>query len=344
VGTYTLRDLFERLTTDQKLRADTDQLRALSGAEQGEAKRALDNVTAGQFRPKLRDDLLWSHSGLAVYDWDNLSAADALDIRALVGALSPTALTHISPRGHGVKAFLRLPDVPTDAKSHRDIWTLGANWLDSVLPVAVDRTGSNVGRRSFLCFDATAILNLEAEAPDAEDWEAFRAVMPARPVAAAVAAAPTVERRTGSALPEAGISRNVDLFRMACKAAPDYPSIERLYHYIWSINVGPGQWADYPRAYPLSQSEVGQIAMSAIKYRNRGLKSGRSRRRRNAERDREIVRLAKQGESQRAIAERLGVSRGSVIAVLKRTQWASGSGTSVWGSDVRDCGNQGSPL
>ena len=154
-----LAAVVDEIASNDKLRLDTERLRALRGAGEKAAydtsKLKLPAVLfAGEFNPA-SDSGLQRHSGLMVVDFDGLTEVQVSELRQAMSRDPHTAIAFVSPSGEGVKWVVAVN--VTDADSHKRCWKIAAEYAQTMFRQSPDKAGAEVSRKCFLCHDADVI-------------------------------------------------------------------------------------------------------------------------------------------------------------------------------------------
>ena len=157
VGLATLSDA---IRASDSLRQRVEGLRALDETAYRKAKRGMPAVTPGGVFARRRKDALLRHSGLVVVDIDHRD--DAFDIRKSLEGQPEVALGFVSPSGEGVKVFVGVDPVPSDAREHEAACVFTAACVQRATGIPVDAVGKDVSRLCFLSYDPEAVVNLES--------------------------------------------------------------------------------------------------------------------------------------------------------------------------------------
>jgi hypothetical protein len=158
--TSTLRKVFEKITTSERLRELTVKLRALSDRKEQAAFKAtkLPFATFSGVFSARTDSSLIKHSGLLVIDLDGLGG-DLSRIRDGLRFDPYVVGFFLSPRADGLKVLFQI-DLGRHSQAQ---WYQGlGGYLQEhhgVPATAIDPTGSNASRACFLSYDPDAYLN-----------------------------------------------------------------------------------------------------------------------------------------------------------------------------------------
>lgn len=117
--------------------------------EQDKLKKALPAVTwSGEFSKRAASGLE-THTGLYVYDLDNVKPSA---LKKKIADEPSLVVAFMSPRANGLKVVLRGP-VPNESLTHKEAWQAGAVLVEGATGESVDRSGSDVARLCFLSTD-----------------------------------------------------------------------------------------------------------------------------------------------------------------------------------------------
>jgi len=165
------------LISDQLKQRTLDCWGALSNNENelyNNLKHRLPAPTfSGKFEHRKNEKLL-SHSGRVCLDFDGLKQREhLLSLREKLCANPHVELLFISPSNQGIKAIVKISPIPSDMTEHRTAFTWLKKEFDKVHEV--DKSGSNVSRLCFLCWDKTAYYNPNAVPFEVDLSKEFRA-------------------------------------------------------------------------------------------------------------------------------------------------------------------------
>ncbi len=130
---------------------------------------SFDYVTfSGVFSHRQKNGLV-SHSGLLALDFDDIPDPAELKHQLSTDPFFPNGLIYISPSGQGLKW---ITPIDTSECSHENWLDALGNYIFSTYGYEIDRTGRDVSRASFLCYDPDAILTtgLPVKEFDPCDW------------------------------------------------------------------------------------------------------------------------------------------------------------------------------
>ena len=146
------------------LREITKKLRSMLGRGDKEGyaktKTALPAVTFSGLFTKRKAENLLQHTGWVTLDFDNVVDVEAL--KKAVSAHASVGLCFTSPSGAGLKAVVKVGPAPNTAEEHSHAFATVARVFSDYADV--DMSGSDVSRLCFLCYDAAAYVNSDAEA------------------------------------------------------------------------------------------------------------------------------------------------------------------------------------
>lgn len=122
-------------------------------AEQDKLKKLLPAVTfSGEFTAR-KASALKEHTGLYVYDLDNVKPSK---VKTLIAEEPSLVIAFMSPRANGLKIVMRGPVVET-VDAHKKAWEAGLNLVEKWTHENVDKSGSDVCRLCFLSTDKNLI-------------------------------------------------------------------------------------------------------------------------------------------------------------------------------------------
>ena len=124
-------------------------------------KRRLPTVAwSGTFGHPRNNQSLQEHSGLIVLDFDHLTDAQAA---ADIIANDPHSyITFLSASGTGVKVVSKIAPKPISAATHRRAWAAISEYYAKLLGVAADKSGKDVARLCYLCYDPNVYVKPDA--------------------------------------------------------------------------------------------------------------------------------------------------------------------------------------
>lgn len=137
-----------------------------------EKKKKLPAIAfSATYRGGRKSTNLVKYLGYIVVDIDHLSATELTRIRQLIESSKCTYLSFISPKGMGIKIVVRacrpnktLPQTLDEIKSfHLAAYTQIARFYSQLCGVAIDTSGTDVGRLCFFSHDPDAYFNPESE-------------------------------------------------------------------------------------------------------------------------------------------------------------------------------------
>ena len=154
--TMSVGDIFYKYIRGTDLQWITKNIREeMSERDQQAAKKNLPTITpSGVFSDGHFASQLAEHSGLVVLDYDDLdSAENAINAVKYDPA---TVLAFISPRGKGIKVLVAIDPKPQTYAEHKVAWNQVKDKYNGILGVDADKSGSDVSRLCYLCYDADA--------------------------------------------------------------------------------------------------------------------------------------------------------------------------------------------
>ena len=167
-----LAEVYRLISADEPLRLLTEQVRAATDLSLAK-RQCLPYVTPFGTFSRRRCECLTAFSGLLPIDVDKLDSpqdAEAMKNLLFHDPYLDTRLAFVSPGGHGVKAFIRMPSTQPDKgeKPAEFAARYAAQAMDYVRYLydphpndntrGVDLSGKDVVRACFLCHDARAMM------------------------------------------------------------------------------------------------------------------------------------------------------------------------------------------
>lgn len=155
----TLRDAYKLITGDS-YKAETLRLREISDPKQARLYKAqyFDYCTfSGVFSRRSSENLV-AHSELLTIDFDHVRHLNDLYAKLLFDEYFETQLLFRSPSGDGLKWIVKCN---TRVLPHGEYFHAVANYIDETYQIEIDRSGSDVARACFLCYDPAAYINPE---------------------------------------------------------------------------------------------------------------------------------------------------------------------------------------
>jgi hypothetical protein len=155
--TLGLREVYE-LITGGLYKDVTMRLREISDPKQARLFKAqhFDYCTfSGVFSYRNAQSLI-TPSGLMVVDFDHVQYLNDLYAKLLYDEYFETQLLFRSPSGNGLKWVIKFN---YDKAPHQKYFNAVANYIKGRHGIEVDRSGSDVARACFLCYDAAAYIN-----------------------------------------------------------------------------------------------------------------------------------------------------------------------------------------
>jgi hypothetical protein len=110
---------------------------------------------SGVFRYRKEKGLL-QHSNLMVFDFDKLSDVEDLKMQLLTDKHFETELLFTSPNGNGLKWLI---SIDVSRFTHSQWFNAVSRYIAATYHVEVDKSGSDVCRVCFLCFDPDAFMH-----------------------------------------------------------------------------------------------------------------------------------------------------------------------------------------
>ena len=152
-----LSDVYQYLTAPL-LKERTEQLRRIKKPDTNREYKAANFpfVTfSGSFRYR-REKGLIEHSGLMVLDFDKLADVEALKMQLLTDGYFETELLFTSPNGNGLKWVV---SIDVNRFTHSQWFDAVSRYIWHNYAVEVDKSGSDVCRVCFLCYDPDAFIH-----------------------------------------------------------------------------------------------------------------------------------------------------------------------------------------
>lgn len=152
-----LNDVYLYLT-GKILKERTEQLRRINDPTANREYKAANFpfVTfSGSFRYR-KEKALIEHSNLIVFDFDKLSDVEALKMQLLTDRFFETDLLFTSPNGNGLKWVI---SIDANRFSHGQWFDAVSRYIWKTYDVEVDKSGSDVCRVCFLCYDPDAFIH-----------------------------------------------------------------------------------------------------------------------------------------------------------------------------------------
>lgn len=140
------------------LKERTEQLRRISNPDENREYKAANFpfVTfSGAFRYRKEKGLI-EHSGLLVLDFDHVPDVEALKMQLLTDRYIETELLFTSPNGNGLKWVIA---IDATRYSHSQWFDAVSRYITATYSVEVDKSGRDVCRVCFLCYDPDAFLH-----------------------------------------------------------------------------------------------------------------------------------------------------------------------------------------
>jgi len=157
--TLGLRDVYNIIISDL-YKEKTIELRNINDRNQASVFKArhFDYCTfSGVFSRRSAKNLI-AHSGLLTVDFDHVQNLNQLYSKLLYDEYFETQLLFRSPSGDGLKWIIKCN---TQLLPHQGYFNAVANYIEEIYDIKVDRSGSDVARACFLCWDPAAYLNPE---------------------------------------------------------------------------------------------------------------------------------------------------------------------------------------
>jgi hypothetical protein len=129
--------------------------------EYNDKKKSLLAFTpCGTFSQGRRIETLLDYSGFLILDIDKLTALELEQAKEKAGVEKYTYAMFVSPGGNGLKILVQ---VSTGREHHSAAFSQVKAHYESILGVAVDKSGRDVSRLCFMSYDPDALLNLDAK-------------------------------------------------------------------------------------------------------------------------------------------------------------------------------------
>lgn len=145
-----IQEIIQRIRKPSKeMAAAVELLRLETEDEQDKLKKMLPAVTwSGEFTKRAASGLE-KHTGLYIYDLDNVKPSA---VKKKITDEPSLVVAFMSPRANGLKIVLRGP-VPNDSVTHKQCWQAGLALVEGATGESVDKSGSDVARLCFLSTD-----------------------------------------------------------------------------------------------------------------------------------------------------------------------------------------------
>lgn len=158
-----LNDVYNAIRGEY-FKPQTDFLRTLSDKSEN-SKFKQNNfdfvVFAGTFKGRTQTDLI-DKSGFIVIDFDHILNVDILKNRLLNDKLLNPCLLFRSPNGDGLKLVLQYEKT----FNHTEIFLLLEHYFLKVYQIQIDKSGKNIDRVCFLCYDPEVYLPFDLKSID----------------------------------------------------------------------------------------------------------------------------------------------------------------------------------
>ncbi len=146
----------------QTLRDTGDPLAAKKAANVVKSNEVAYVTPAGTFS-KRGNESLTSHSGIVMFDLDDL--ADVEGTKTKLAACPNVGAVFLSVRGTGLRVFVPVKPIPTDATEHKAAYCATVPVIESAGGITVDdNAGEDVSRASFVTSDPAIHVKPEAVA------------------------------------------------------------------------------------------------------------------------------------------------------------------------------------
>lgn len=156
-GLIKLRAVFDLIRYDC-YKQKTETLRAITDKKEARRYKAqnFDYVTFSGFFTKRDVTCLEKHSNMIVIDIDHIANVEEIKQKLINDDYFPTLLLFRSPSGDGLKWV-----IPIDITeyTHEDWFTSIANYLQFTYKLEIDKSGKDVARACFLCYDPEAYIH-----------------------------------------------------------------------------------------------------------------------------------------------------------------------------------------
>ena len=146
----------------QTLRDTGDPLAAKKKANVVKSGEVAYVTPAGTFS-KRENESLTAHSGIVMFDLDDL--ADVEGTKAKLAACPNVGAVFLSVRGTGLRVFVPVKPIPTDAAEHKAAYCATVPVIEAAAGITVDdNAGEDVSRASFVTSDPTIHVKPDAVA------------------------------------------------------------------------------------------------------------------------------------------------------------------------------------
>ena len=151
-----------RLIYTQTLRETGDAKAAKKAANVVKSNEVAYVTPAGTFY-KRENESLTAHSGIVMFDLDDL--ADVEGTKAKLAACPNVGAVFLSVRGTGLRVFVPVKPIPTDAAEHKAAYCATVPVIEAAAGITVDdNAGEDVSRASFVTSDPTIHVKPDAVA------------------------------------------------------------------------------------------------------------------------------------------------------------------------------------
>jgi len=153
----TLDDAYQYMISDIA-KEQTEELRSIQDRVQARKfkERNFDYCTfSGVFEKRCEEKLI-QHSGLMCIDFDHVEDVEGLIEKLILENFIETKILMRSPSGDGVKWIV---GADLEKCSHRDYFNCILNYVEHKYGIKADRSGCDIARPCFLCYDPNAYIN-----------------------------------------------------------------------------------------------------------------------------------------------------------------------------------------
>ena len=156
--TLTLHEIYKILTSNY-FKPATEMLRSIKDPESNRKYKSghFGFVTFSGVFSRRGGNYLTKYSELLVIDLDHLQDVERTKQRLLLDPYVETQLLFTSPNGNGLKWIIRVES--PDHTYHGQYFDAICNYLKDTYDLVVDKSGRDIARTCFLCYDSDAFLH-----------------------------------------------------------------------------------------------------------------------------------------------------------------------------------------
>lgn len=148
-----------RVITGKYYRQQTLKLRSIPGKKENRNFKATHFpycTFSGTFSQRNENSII-NHSSYLALDFDNLEDVQSVKMQLLKDIYFETELLFTSPNGNGLKWIVSI-DINGNY-SHAEYFRAIYNYIKETYRIEIDRTGRDVSRAAFLCYDPDAFIH-----------------------------------------------------------------------------------------------------------------------------------------------------------------------------------------